>query len=100
MLTRLRRPVLLTPRKHKRAISPPAKSRWRSGISLFPVEIRRHHFARLLARHDWDDLKTHAEVAIVLEYPLLKQPEIVAFHQLKAAVEIGLDPAADIGQAF
>src|SRR4051812_44148634 len=33
-----------------------------------------------------------------MEHPLLKQAQIIALHQLKAAIEVRLDPAADIAQ--
>ena len=57
-------------------------------------------FAGLLAGHDRHDLKGHADIPVVQEHPLLQQSEIVAFQQLEAPVEIGFDPAPDIGQAF
>jgi hypothetical protein len=46
-----------------------------------------------------NDLETHARAA-ALEDPLLKQAQIVAFHELEAAIEVRLDPAAEIFQAF
>jgi len=63
------------------------------------VEIGRDHLSRFLARDDRHDLETHARAA-ALEDPLLEQAQIVAFHELEAAIEIRLDPAADIFEAF
>src|SRR3981189_987277 len=98
------------------AISPRASTRaiWRAwapggsrghregkgwGLTLFGIQKRRDPFAGFLARHDRDDPKAHAE-PLAVQDPFLQQPRVVAFHQLKAAVEIGLDPATDIGQSF
>jgi hypothetical protein len=67
--------------------------------ALFGIQERRDDFAGFLARHHWHDVKGHAEPPAVQD-PLLQQPGIVAFHQLKTAVELGLDPAANIFQAF
>jgi hypothetical protein len=44
--------------------------------------------------------KVMPRIAVVGEHPLLQQPQIVAFHQLEAAVEVRLDPAPDIFQSF
>src|SRR5690349_3615273 len=66
---------------------------------LFLIEIGRDHLARVLARHHRHDLEGHAELAIVGEDPFLQQPQIVAFHELEATVEIRLDPAADVFEA-
>jgi hypothetical protein len=33
-----------------------------------------------------------------MKHPLLKQPRVVALDQLKAAIEVGLNSAADIPQ--
>src|SRR4030081_1328628 len=67
--------------------------------TLFLIQERRDDFPRFLARHHRDDLEGHAE-PLAVQDPFLQQPRVVAFHQLKAAVEIGLDPATDIGQSF
>jgi hypothetical protein len=32
--------------------------------------------------------------------PLLERLDVVAFHELKAATEVGLDPAVDVAQAL
>src|SRR5260370_32487164 len=63
------------------------------------IQKRRDDLSRLLARNDGHDLECHSQ-ALTVQDPLLKQPQIVAFHQLKAAVEVGLDPAPDISQPF
>ena len=62
---------------------------------LFRVQIGRHDLARLLARDDRHDLEGRAE-PLAVQDPLLQEPGVVAFHELKAAVKIGLDPAPDV----
>src|SRR5882672_10248903 len=58
--------------------------------ALLRIQKRCHDFASLLARHHGDDLECHAKTLTVQD-PFLKQPGIVALHQLEAAVEVGLD---------
>jgi hypothetical protein len=76
------------------------KRRWRvRDAGLFLVEIRRDHFAGVLARPHRDDLEGYAETPAIQD-PLLQQPRVVAFHQLEAAVEVRLDPAPDISESL
>src|SRR5690349_13437055 len=65
---------------------------------IIAIEIWRDHLTRLLARHHRHDLERRAGAAAV-QYPFLQQPRVVALHQLKAAVEVRLDPAAVIDEA-
>ena len=53
-------------------------------------------FGGVFRGDDGDDLEV-GEVGPV-DDPVLQQAGVVALHQLEAAVEIGLDPAADIGE--
>src|SRR3977135_4219343 len=76
-----------------------APSSVRLDTKLFRIQERRDDFPGLLARHDGYDLERHPE-PLAVQDPFLKQPGIVAFHQLKAAVKVGLDPAPDIAQPF
>src|SRR4029078_5456230 len=46
---------------------------------------------------DGYDLALH-QVA-PLQHPLLEKPQVVAFHHLEATVEVGLNPAPNIGEA-
>src|SRR5579871_1695915 len=64
---------------------------------LVPVEERRYDFLRVLARQHGHDLQADTTVPPI-QCPLLDQAQVVALHKLKAAVEIRLDPAADIFQ--
>src|ERR1700694_4704546 len=93
-----RRPAVpMAPRRGLR--SRRSKKRWLAPEQLSRIQKGRDDFSCFLARHDGADLECHAE-ALTVQDPLLKQPQIVAFHQLKAAVEVGLDPAPDIAQPF
>src|ERR1041384_7506327 len=60
-------------------------------------QTRLHQFAGLIGWHHGHDLALH-QVAPV-EKPVLQQARVIAFHKLEAAVEIRLDPAADVFQA-
>src|ERR1041384_3777974 len=61
-------------------------------------QTRLHQFAGLIGRHHRHDLAFH-QVAPVQE-PVLQQARVIAFHELEAAVEIRLDPAADVFEAI
>src|SRR5260370_33326781 len=67
--------------------------------ALLRIQKRSDDFPGFLVRHHRDDLEGHAETLAVQD-PILQQPRVVAFHQLKAAVEIGFDPTPDITQSF
>jgi len=66
---------------------------------VMPCPGEGHHFLGRLARHHRHDLNHSAE-ASPLENPLLKEPEVVALHELKAAAEVGLDPAVVVPEAL
>src|SRR5688572_20961936 len=59
------------------------------------AEVWSDDLASLRTRHDGNDFERHASSA-PLEYPLLQQSQIVAFHELKAPAEVGFDPAVDV----
>src|SRR5574341_946625 len=55
-----------------------------------------HRFHGFLGWDDGNDLELHQ--VLPLDHPLLEQARVGALHELKAAVEIRLDPAPHIGQ--
>src|SRR5207253_2458872 len=57
-------------------------------------QTRKDGFAGLLGAHDRHDLEFD-QIGPVGD-PFLQQARVVAFHDLEAAVEVRLDPAADI----
>jgi hypothetical protein len=59
------------------------------------VKIRSDDVTRLLAAHDWHYLKCSARPP-PSKYPLLKQAEVIAFHELKTSTKIRLDPAINV----
>src|SRR5215831_11549664 len=56
-------------------------------------ELPRERLGHRPARHDGNDLEL--DDVGPLDDPSLEQRDVVAFHELKATVETGLDPAAD-----
>jgi hypothetical protein len=51
-----------------------------------------------LSGHYRDDLECNQVTP--LRNPLLQKGDVVAFHELKAAIQAGLDPTSDIGQTI
>ena len=51
-----------------------------------------------LARNDGDDLECSQPAPV--KGPLLDKAGVITLHQLEATIEIGLDPAADIGRTI
>ena len=53
------------------------------------------HFVRC---QDWNYLEV--DQVIPIRRPVLKQSLVITFHELKAPIVIGFDPASDIPQTF
>src|SRR5688572_32395741 len=66
---------------------------------LLIVEIWSDDFARFGAAEHRHDFEGSAR-ASPLQDPLLKESEVVALHDLKAATEVGLDPTIDVLQTL
>ena len=62
------------------------------------VEERSDNFSRLFACQNGNDFKGCSRSA-PLQDPFLEQSKIIAFHQLKAAAEVRLNPAINILQS-
>src|SRR5918995_1358321 len=79
--------------------TPRSPGHWAPERGERPVWLQ-HGLDRLcgvLARHHRHELEL--DQAVPTAGPLLQQAGVLAFHELEAAVEIGLDTAADVGQA-
>src|SRR5262249_25607184 len=62
------------------------------------VEMRGYHLSGVFARNDRHDFERGAATA-PSHRPLLEEAQVVALHELKAAAEVGLDPAVDVLQS-
>jgi hypothetical protein len=58
----------------------------------------RDDFSSLCARNHRDDFEGNPHPTPI-QHPFLYQPKVIAFHELKAPTEVGLDPAVDVFEA-
>ncbi len=65
---------------------------------LWLGQIRSYDLSGLFAWDNWHDLKRTESVPV--QDPFLNQPQIIAFHKLKATVEVWLNPTIDIFEAI
>src|SRR5438128_12525256 len=86
----------ISPPHFNHFLGPPGTIAAQSSASRL-VEKGSDDFACLLARHHRDHLERSSAPAPV-EDPFLQQAQIIALHELKATVEIGLDPAVNVFQ--